>query len=364
MYNNRSAYQPGVAIILLLALNLAACAAVTAPGTATPSATTPRPSVTPSQVPSTPTPTLEPATPTAQAIDYAPLVDALEEYLAGRVYDNGFDLGVGFVDIETGQEINIQGDTRYHAMSSFKGPLAVRYYEMLEAGEIERLDTDLKHLTSMLRVSYNQSTTCILERTGGLPAFNDWLAQQGFTRELSFVFTWQEWACPPGEGAPADQRPPDIDWRYYRGDEALSLPGGGALLRCPIPQLPCDKAFAPIELARFYARLYRGEYVHDPAHREELFGLLERVKDETPFLIALPDDANIHVYSKGGTFQATEVYRVNFFVEAGIIETDAGAFALAMFMQRQPDWPGTWPMAKATQMIYDYFMGVHGPPDA
>ncbi len=357
-----------VTVLILLAGCVAPPTAAAVP-TPLPAAATPSPSpvATPTALPSpTRTPTLLPvdtpaptATSTPEPVDYQPLIDALLAYLNDRVYDRGFDLGIGFVDIKTGQVISIRGDDRYHAMSSFKGPLAVQYFQLVEAGVIDELPDDEKHLTAMLRVSYNQSTTCIMERVGGVPAFNDWLAAQGFSRRNNFVFSWQNWPCPPREDGfqpPADLE--DIDWRYSRGDESLGLPGGGELLRCPIPQLPCDKGFAPVELAEFYARLYRGEVI-TIEHRDRLFEMMRRGKDETAFLIAMPEDAAVNVYTKGGTFEATEVYRVHFFNEAGIVETEVGAYALAMFMQRQPEWPGTWPMAQAARMIYDYFVAAH-----
>lgn len=320
----------------------------------------------PTEAPISPTPVLNPIrsvtdippspAPTATVIplkDYAPVEAELTEYLTDRVYEWGFDLGVAFVDIQTGQVISVMGDRRYHAMSSFKGPLAVRYFQMLESGETQETPDDQKNLELMLRVSYNQSTTCFFEHTGGVPAFNDWLAELGFDRTNNFIFRWDEWACPQAIDRSVDL----IDYRYFRGDEALGLPNQGQLLKCIEPQLPCDKAFTPVDLAEFYARLYRGEFISDE-HLEDLLLILERRKDESVFWIDLPDDTPMQVFTKGGTHEATGEYRVHFFSEAGIIVTEKGAFAVAMFMQRQPEWPGTFPMAHAFRIFYDAFMAM------
>lgn len=349
--------------LITLASTVVFAACTTAPMPTPEPATILPPTQTPTREPTaTPAPTAtSEATPTPAEpveIDYSAMIAEVEAYLTDRIYDQGMDLGVGFVDIQTGQVISFRGDDRYHAMSTFKGPLAVRYYQMLESGDIEAWPYDTVHLENMLRISYNQHTTCILERTGGVPAFNDWLADEGFQREYNFLLSWNNWGCAREDDSPPSPDVELIDLRYTHGDEDLNLPAGGILLRCPIPQLPCDKAFSPVELAEFYARLYRGELIN-AEHQQELFAIMTREQLESVFLIDMPEDAPITVYTKGGTFEATEVYRVNFFSEAGIIETPYGAYALTMFMQRQPEWPGTFPMARAARLIYDHFVTAY-----
>jgi hypothetical protein len=282
------------------------------------------------------------------------MVESVEDYLRYTADRFGYDLGIGFMDAQTGQAISIDGDGRYHAMSTFKGPLAAFYLWLAERGEIDRQTGDEEHIVRMLEVSANPDTTCIFQRVGGIPPFNDWLATQGLSRQNNFILKWQDWACLDEGGYYL----PELDWRYTKGDDQLSLPGGGTLLKCPIHQLPCDKAFAPVELARFYARLYRGEVLNaDDTAR--LLGWMEEGRDEAVFLNLLPPDAEVKVYVKGGTRQADEIYRVNFFSEAGIVETPQGAFSLAIFMQRNPAWPGTESMSRVARIIYDYFTAAH-----
>jgi hypothetical protein len=287
------------------------------------------------------------------------MLDEIMQYYGNTVDKFGYDLGVGFVDIETGQEISIRGDDRYHAMSSFKGPLAVHYLWLIEQGEITPIPSDEKHIIPMLSVSSNEDTSCIFKRVGGIAAFNDWLADQGFSRDRNFVLDWREWACNEN----GDYYVPQIDLRYTRGDETLGLPGGGQLLQCPIKQLPCDKAFSPMELARFYARVYNHQVINEE-HLDQLLGWMEKGKDQAVFLNLLPPGSEARVYIKGGTRQSDEIYRVNFFSEAGIVETPNGAFALAIFMQRNPKWPGTDPMSRVAQIIYSYFTATHPQVEA
>lgn len=309
----------------------------------------------------TPAPTLTPTitlTPTPTPVDYQPMLDALNTHLMYTARRRGYFLGIGFVDIVTGQVLGIDGDTRYHAMSTFKGPLAAFYLWLLERGELIEQPGDRTYLTRMLEISANPDTTCIFERVGGIPPFNDWLAGQGLSRENNFVLKWQDWACSDG----THYYLPELDWRYTQGDEELGLPGGGVLLRCPIPQLPCDKAFAPVELAQFYARLFSGE-VLNTEHTALLLSWMEEGWNESVFLNNLPEGTHVRVYVKGGTRQADETYRVNFFAEAGIVETEQGAFALALFMQNNPEWPGTWPMSQVARIVYDHFIAAHTDPD-
>jgi len=332
---------------------LAGCAAPPLSPTVTPTLPAQPPTATPSASP-TATFTLSPS-PTL--IDYQSMIDEINVYLGNTADKHGYDLGIGFEDTITGQQISIRGDARYHAMSSFKGPLAVMYLSMLERGQIVEQPNDNQNLTLMLTVSANMETTCILERVGGLDKFNDWLAGQGLSRQNNFVYRWVDWACYDRDTGHFYN--PPLDDRYSQGDAALELPGTHQLLQCPIPQLPCDKAFAPVELAHFYARLWRGEII-GPAALARYKLLTKRAPGDAVFYNLLPEGAQAVAYIKGGTREKDDVYRVNFFSEAGVMETPRGAFALAIFMQRNPVWPGTDPMSRVAQIVYSHFTAAHG----
>jgi hypothetical protein len=339
--------------LALLGAALNGCASP-GPIAASPPALAPTQTARPSPTPTaTASPTSD-SSPTALSIDYGPLVEQVKQYLTYNADRYGYDLAVGFEDVSTGQQVAINSAGRYAAMSSFKGPLAVQYLWLLERGQIEAQPHDRDHIQRMLSVSANPDTSCIFERVGGIAVFNDWLADQGFRRADNFVLKWQDWSC----NEPGEYYIPKIDFRYTRGDPALDLPGSGRLLACPIPQLPCDKAFAPVELAHFYARLTRHEIL-TPEDTALFLSWIARQPGDAVFLNLLPPGADVQVYVKGGTRQADEVYRVNFFNEAGIVKTTQGMFALAIFMQRNPQWPGTDPMSHVARIVYDYFLAAH-----
>ena len=345
-------------------LSLAAALALIGCATAAPAPATPSPAPTVTLAPTVlPSPTLSPtpagptATPTLAPIDYGPMVDQVKNYLTYTSGRYGYDLAVGFEDISTGQQVSINSEGRYHAMSSFKGPLAVMYLQLLEQGKITEKIHDRQHIVQMLSVSSDTDTSCVFEAVGGIAAFNDWLAAQGMSRQNNFVLKWQDWNC----NEPGEYYVPKIDLRYTKGDPSLGLPGSGILLHCPIQQIICDKAFAPVELAHFYARLARGEILN-PQDTQQMFDWLLRKQNEAVFLNLMPPGADVKVYVKGGTQQATPEYRVNFFNESGVVETPYGRFALAVFMQRNPVWPGTETMSRVARIVYDYFTQAHGAP--
>ena len=76
---------------------------------------------------------------------------------------------MAFIDLSTGQIVHVNGEMRFHAMSTFKGPLAVYYWWLVEHGELEITERDLTHMGHMLEWSSNGDTTCLFKRVGGIP---------------------------------------------------------------------------------------------------------------------------------------------------------------------------------------------------
>ena len=201
---------------LLTAILLSGCSFGARPAPAPTAA--PSPTATPTELPSptlSPTPAAPSATPTLAPIDYEPMVVQVKDYLTYTSGRYGYDLAVGFEDVETGQQESINSEGRYHAMSSFKGPLAVMYLQLLEQGRITEKLHDRDHIVQMLSVSSNPDTSCVFESVGGIAAFNDWLADQGLSRQNNFVLKWQDWNC----NEPGEYYVPKID---MRGGDALS----------------------------------------------------------------------------------------------------------------------------------------------
>jgi len=285
------------------------------------------------------------------------MLNAISAYIDGKTQEMpNLDIGFAFVDVQTGQLISLQGSTPHYALSTFKGPLGVFYLWLIEHGQIQEQPTDNEHIIPMLNVSSNPDTTCILKRVGGLVPFNDWLADQGFTRETNFVFRWQNWGCKEGN----DYYLPDSDWRYGRGDASLGLPGDYVLMRCA-PGISCDKVLVPDQLAQFYAWVYRGEII-DAGHTATWLDWMEKSHTGSALFGGLPEDAGIHVYAKNGFRSVDAFYNQNFFNEAGIIETPQGAFALAVFMRGNPDFPGEGVIREIARIAYEYFVAAYSTP--
>lgn len=341
--------------LALFAIALAGCITSTAVPVPAPTQTaTSSPAPTPVPASATPIPT---ATATPSIIDYQPLSGAIQEYLNGSGLGPQFDMAVGLVDIQTGQTFSFDGETRHYALSTFKGPLAAFYLWLIEHNRLEPLPSDASHLIPMLAESSNPATTCVLKRVGGLAPFNDWLAEQGLDRRNNFIASWQSWAC--NDYGQSTILPPDL--RYIRGDSSLGLPGDYALFRCYPTYRNCDKAFAPLDLAMFYTRLYQGE-VLSPENTAQWLDWMEKDRDGAALIRDLPDEEQVRAFVKNGFRARGGDVSVNFHHEAGVIETPYGAYALAVFTQGNPGWPASKPLAAVGHIIYDYVVAAHEQP--
>lgn len=320
------------------------------PVTETPAPPTTAPGETP-----LPTPTL---TPTPTPIDYAPLQTAFDETIQAA-YDRfavAFDVGVAFIDLETGQQVLVNGDVPYYSLSTFKAPLVAYYLQLAELGQIERNPADDALIEPMLARSDNPATTCLIRRTDGLAGFNDWLATDlGMLREQNYVIAWDTWACEE-DGVPWF---PESDLRYIDGDESVGLSPVGGLRPCPTPDVLCDKVFTPAALASFYQRMDAGTLLN--AENTGIWlSWMEKSREDSALYEGLPEDADgVRVYVKNGFRAEDEFFDKHFYHEGGIIETPQGSFVLVVFSQGNPDWPGTWLHAALATDAYLAFIQGH-----
>jgi hypothetical protein len=285
------------------------------------------------------------------------MIAAIERYAKTSGLGPKFDLSVGFVDIVTGQQANYDGLTRHIALSTFKGPLGAYYLWLVEQGKLAAKQEDARYLISMMARSDNESTSCVFKRVGGLAGYNDWLAVQGLSRENNFVARWQNWGC----SADKEFYLLPIDSRYFTGDKALGIPGGAWLHCYPDPRhFECQEAFSPAELALLYAKLYRGDVLNADHTKLWLYWIKKDNED-----VALVKNltaaqlSGVTAYAKNGFSARNDEYPVNFQHEAGVFVTPYGAYALAVFTQGNPDWPGTEPLGTVGKMVYDYFVEAH-----
>jgi hypothetical protein len=287
------------------------------------------------------------------------MIDAIQAYVRSAGIGPKFDLSVGFVDVQTGQAANFDGQTRHFALSTFKGPLGAYYLWLAEQGKLTPAQHDPDHLAAMMGRSDNEATSCVFKRVGGLAGFNDWLAGQGLSRENNFIAQWENWACT--DDRVVDIMPPDL--RYFNGDKTLGLPGESTLQHCFPKRFACHLAFAPIELAAFYSKLYRGQVLTMGDTRLWLSWMQKDVADAALLRdLNRGEQARVAAYVKNGFSASGDQYPINFQHEAGILVTPYGAYALAVFTQGDPDWPGTEPLGAVGRIVYDYFTTVHGRP--
>jgi len=286
-------------------------------------------------------------------VDYGPMLDEVNALIRQKSYD----VGAAFVDDVTGQVLTMgRGEGKFHAMSTFKGPLAAYYLWLSERGQIEEGAQDDFHIRQMLDWSSNVDTTCVFQMVGGIAPFNDWLADQGLDRKNNWVYGWESWPCYDISGYYV----PDYDYRYRDGDQGLGLPGGKALMVCPDSTVPCDKSIQPVALAIFYARLYQGQIL-TPSSLRRWLDWVEKPLPITSMFDSLPPEAAgvVHAYAKNGTHPAEPDYDLNVYHEAGLLTTPQGTFALAVFMQGNPEYRGTEIHGQIGRIVYDAFVAAH-----
>lgn len=311
-------------------------------------------------IPAVPTvpaePTHTPSAPTVEAPTPTPIISTtatmtltpdLETALAELAARTPFDLGIAVIDLRTGETVHIDGESRYYALSTFKGPLAVYYLWLIERGQLTAIEGDEAYLAAMLSVSDNPATTCMLQRVGGIAAFNDWLAGQGMDRANNFVYTWNSWLCPD------TRTTPENDWRYRDGDVDLGIPADRGALTCPEGGYRCDKAFTPLELARFYQRLYDGEVISAESFNRWL-NWVEKDREDSVLLAGLPGSVDARAFVKNGYAYRGNGFEQHYYHEAGFIMMGDVPLVVAVFTQGNSTFPGEDIFGEVMSLVYGY----------
>jgi hypothetical protein len=106
--------------------------------------------------------------------------------------------------------------------------------------------------------------------------------------------------------------------------------------------------------------MYRGE-VLDEASTERWLMWMEKPLSVTSIFDTLPEEAQdkVTAYAKNGFHPKERNYPVNFYHDAGILVTPYGAFALAVFMDKNPEWRGTDIHGQIGRIAYQYFTEFH-----
>ena len=99
----------------------------------------------------------------------------------------------------------------------------------------------------------------------------------------------------------------------------------------------------------------------EPENTARWLKWMEKTLPITSMFDSLPPEAqdNVHAYAKNGFHPADDDYPMNFYHEAGVLETPYGAFALAVFMQNNPEWRGTDIHGQIGLLAYVNFVAGH-----
>lgn len=111
---------------------------------------------------------------------------ALEQQLSYLVAGKSADVGIAALDLNSGESINVKGQTPYPMASTVKIAVAAAYLTQVDYGRRSLLDTIGKErardlMSKMLIHSDNRATDMLMRDLGGPAAIQSWLDFNGFT---------------------------------------------------------------------------------------------------------------------------------------------------------------------------------------
>jgi beta-lactamase class A len=124
--------------------------------------------------------TAEPAAAAASSADLAGLEQQLNSFVSGR----SADVGIAALDLNTGEEVSIKGDTPFPMASTVKVAIAALYLAQVDHGR-RSLDDSIggqsvrSLMRRMLIYSDNRAADILFKDVGGPTAVHDWLRDNG-----------------------------------------------------------------------------------------------------------------------------------------------------------------------------------------
>lgn len=285
------------------------------------------------------------------------------------------ELGVGALHLETGRAIYLNGDVPFPMASTFKVPIAVQLFTLVDAGRMS-LDamialqpgdlhpgsgvlTELfddpgvslsvrNLLELMLLISDNSATDVLLREVGGADAVNARLAAlgvQGIRVDRPTVGLIADWAGV--RGVPADY---DVSFAQYRELARATPREVRDSAVAAFDDDPRDTS-TPAGMVALLARVSSGEGL-SAASRELLLDIMTRSTTGNARIKGhLPE--HVSVAHKTGTIGGSTN-------DVGVITLpgDAGHIAIAMFVKRSPVpvERREHTIAEVSRAIYDYFL--------
>lgn len=124
--------------------------------------------------------TAQPAAAAASSADLAGLEQQLNSFVSGR----SADVGIAALDLNTGEEVSIKGDTPFPMASTVKVAIAALYLAQVDHGR-RSLDDSINGqsvrglMRRMLIYSDNRAADILFKDVGGPTAVRDWLRDNG-----------------------------------------------------------------------------------------------------------------------------------------------------------------------------------------
>ncbi|MEO6432377.1 MAG: serine hydrolase [Sphingomicrobium sp.] len=246
----------------------------------------------------------------------SPALQAIEQQLQGLVSTKSADVGIAAIDLATGENINVKGNTPFPMASTMKIAVAASYLAQVDHGRRSLGDsigksTARAQLERMMIHSDNAATDRLIHNLGGPKAIQDFL---DFHRVSGM-----------------------------RVDRNIAQ-----LLKDPRDLWDRRDSSTPLAMAQFLRRLDR-EAILSPSSRAVLFDMMRRCETGKNRMKALlPADAQVQ--HKTGTLNG-------YTSDVGYISLpDGRRVALAIFARGGADRPRT--IAEAARTLYDGFRSV------
>jgi beta-lactamase class A len=285
-------------------------------------------------------------------------------------------VGVGIIHLESGRELFLNGDEPFPMASTFKVPVAVTMFDLVDKGRL-RLDSmitlkpsdlhpgsgtisnllddpgvvlSLRNLTElMLLISDNSATDLVLKAVGGGPVVNARLAAlgvQGISVDRPTILLI-------ADAIGVKSLPPESEW---------SKAGFGALARglTDADQAAAKEAFykdrrdtaTPTGMARLLAKIWRKEAL-SPGGSDQLVDIMFRCETGLARIKGLLPPGT-RVAHKTGTLS------IGVTDDVGIIELPDGAghVVLTVFVKEAKADPDAQErtIAQIGRAVYDYFL--------
>ncbi|QSO49326.1 serine hydrolase [Alicyclobacillus mengziensis] len=296
---------------------------------------------------------------------------SLQSLLERHAMRQPFVMALGVRNIETGEEVSVNGSELFPMASTFKVPVLYTLMHLVDRREVsleERIRVpegpalgsgalphfhrgveltvrDLAYL--MIIISDNLATDLLVDRIGGLEKVNMLMAKLGL-HNIHVRMDCYHLLC-EGLGLDPDNR--ELLTEIIANPEkmeSLSFSESSLIFR----QVPENNVASPTDMCRLLSEIVRPTQLSPEASKEivKIMGH-QHLRQRIPAL--LPD--KLHVINKTGTVRGTRC-------DVGVLMMDSGPVAISAFLHNVPEnmgWDGDLAIAQAARLVHDYYLDSH-----